>query len=91
LVGTALDTVAEMDLGASYASYRADGHCQPAYEPSIWWCPCSYAYARGNRSSRARVEDAAYRVVGANLVPITRRPRSFVCGTRRRSPSSPRA
>jgi transposase len=35
LVWTVLDAVAEMDLGAFYASYRADGHGRPAYEPSM--------------------------------------------------------
>jgi transposase len=73
LVWTVLDAVAEMDLGAFYASYRADGHGRPAYEPSMMVALLLYAYARGNRSSRgverACVEDVAYRVVAANLVP----------------------
>jgi transposase len=68
-----LDAVAEMDLGPSYAAYRADGHGRPAYEPSMMVALLLYAYARGNRSSRgierACVEDVAYRVVAANLVP----------------------
>jgi transposase len=73
LVWTVLDAVAEMDLGAFYAAYRADGHGRPAYEPSMMVALLLYAYARGNRSSRgierACVEDVAYRVVAANLVP----------------------
>jgi transposase len=73
LVWTVLDAVAEMDLGAFYAGYRADGHGRPAYEPSMMVALLLYAYARGNRSSRAieraLVEDVAYRVVAANLVP----------------------
>jgi transposase len=73
LVWTLLDAVAEMDLGAFYAAYRADGHGRPAYEPSMMVALLLYAYARGNRSSRgierACVEDVAYRVVAANLVP----------------------
>jgi transposase len=73
LVWTVLEAVAEMDLGAFYASYRADGHGRPAYEPSMMVALLLYAYARGNRSSRAIeracVEDVAYRVVAANLVP----------------------
>jgi transposase len=73
LVWTVLDAVAEMDLGAFYATYRADGHGRPAYEPSMMVALLLYAYARGNRSSRgverACVEDVAYRVVAANLVP----------------------
>jgi transposase len=73
LVWTVLDAVAEMDLGAFYAAYRADGHGRPAYEPSMVVALLLYAYARGNRSSRAIeracVEDVAYRVLAANLVP----------------------
>ena len=73
LVWTVLDAVAEMDLGAFYADYRADGHGRPAYEPSMMVGLLLYAYARGNRSSRAVeracVEDVAYRVVAGNLVP----------------------
>lgn len=73
LVWTVLDAVAEMDLGAFYAGYRLDGHGRPAYEPSMMVALLLYAYARGNRSSRAieraLVEDVAYRVVAGNLVP----------------------
>jgi transposase len=73
LVWTVLDAVAEMDLGAFYCTYRADGHGRPAYEPSMMVALLLYAYARGNRSSRAieraLVEDVAYRVVAGNLVP----------------------
>ena len=54
-------------------AYRADGHGRPAYEPSMMVALLLYAYARGNRSSRAIeracVEDVAYRVVAGNLVP----------------------
>jgi transposase len=73
LVWTVLDAVAEMDLGAFYRAYRADGHGRPAYEPSMMVALLLYAYARENRSSRgverACIEDVAYRVVAANLVP----------------------
>jgi transposase len=73
LVWTVLDAVAEMDLGAFYRAYRADGHGRPAYEPSMMVALLLYAYARGNRSSRAIeracVEDVAFRVVAGNLVP----------------------
>jgi hypothetical protein len=30
-----IDAVAEMDLSAFYAAYRADGHGRAAYEPSL--------------------------------------------------------
>jgi transposase len=73
LVWTVLDAVGEMDLGAFYGDYRADGHGRPAYEPSMMVALFLYAYARGNRSSRgierACVEDVAHRVVAGNLVP----------------------
>jgi transposase len=73
LVWTVLDAVGEMDLGGFYGDYRADGHGRPAYEPSMMVALLLYAYARGNRSSRAIeracVEDVAYRVVAGNLVP----------------------
>ena len=73
LVWTVLDAVAELDLSAIYADYRADGRGRPAYEPSMMVALLLYAYARGNRSSRgierACVEDVAYRVVTGNLAP----------------------
>jgi transposase len=73
LVWTVLDAVGEMDLGAFYCAYRADGHGRPGYEPSMMVALLLYSYARGNRSSRAIeracVEDVAYRVVAGNLVP----------------------
>src|SRR5215218_3147173 len=73
LVWTVLDTVGELDLSAFYAVFRVDGHGRPAYEPSMMVALLLYAYARGNRSSRAIeracFEDVAYRVVAGNLVP----------------------
>src|SRR3954451_15847719 len=73
LVWTVLGSVNEVDLSAFYADYRADGHGRPAYEPSMMVALLLYAYARGNRSSRAIeracVEDVAFRVVTGNLAP----------------------
>jgi transposase len=73
LVWTVLGAVEEMDLGAFYGAYRADGHGRPAYEPSMMVALLLYAYARGNRSSRGIErecrEDVAYRVIAANRVP----------------------
>jgi transposase len=73
LAWTILDSVAELDMSAFYADYRADGHGRPAYEPSMMVALLLYAYANGNRSSRAIergcTEDIAYRVVTANAVP----------------------
>jgi hypothetical protein len=35
-----IEAVAEMDLAAFYAAYRADGHGRAAYEPSLMWRWC---------------------------------------------------
>lgn len=68
-----LDAVAEMDLSAFYGRYREDGWGRPAYEPAMMVALLLYSYARGERSSRGIerrcVEDVAYRVIAANLVP----------------------
>jgi transposase len=68
-----IDAVAQMDLGALYASYRADGHGRAAYEPSMMVTLVLYAYATKQRSSRAIEcqcrQDVAYRVITGNLVP----------------------
>jgi transposase len=73
LVWTILGAVEEMDLSDFYADYRADGHGRPAYDPKVMVALLLYAYAKGNRSSRAIErecqEDVAYRVICANLVP----------------------
>ena len=50
---TILGSVEEMDLSAFYAYYRAGGHGRPAYDPAMMVALLLYAYARGNRSSRA--------------------------------------
>ena len=65
--------VEEMDVGAFYADYRADGHGRPAHDPVMMVALLVYAYARGPRSSRvierACVEDIAFRVIAANRRP----------------------
>src|ERR671930_436902 len=48
-----IDAVAEMDLSAFYAAYRADGHGRAAYEPSLMVALVLYAFATRQRSSRA--------------------------------------
>jgi hypothetical protein len=62
-----------LNLSAIYADYRDDGRGRPAYEPSMMVALLLYAYACGNRSSRAIeracVEDIAFRVVAGNLAP----------------------
>jgi transposase len=73
LVWTILGSVEEMELGAFYADYRADGHGRPAYDPKMMVALLLYAYAKGNRSSRgierACSEDVAYRVICTNHIP----------------------
>ena len=59
-----LATVERLDLGAFYASYRADGHGRAARDPAMMVALLLYAYARVLRSSRgierACVEDVAF-------------------------------
>jgi transposase len=68
-----VDAVEQMDLAAFYASYRADGHGRAAHDPQMMVTLLLYAYARGERSSRAIEralhEDIAYRVIAANSTP----------------------
>src|SRR5579884_3815644 len=42
-----IDAVAQMDLSAFYAAYRADGHGRAAYEPSLMVTLVLYAFATG--------------------------------------------
>jgi transposase len=68
-----IDAVAELDLAAFYASYRADGHGRAAHEPAMMVALLLYSYALGERSSRRVerrcVEDVATRVICANQTP----------------------
>src|SRR5207248_7675678 len=68
-----IDAVAQLDLSAFYAAYRADGHGRAAYEPSVMVTLVLYAFATRVRSSRAIerhcCQDVAYRVITGNLVP----------------------
>src|SRR3954452_21757111 len=68
-----LASVEELDLAAFYASYRVDGWGRAAFEPGMMVSLLLYAYARGERSSRAIerrcVEDVAYRVIAAHQAP----------------------
>ena len=68
-----LASVEEMDLGASYGSYRQDGWGRAAFEPSMMVALLMYAYAQGERSSRGIerrcVEDVAYRVIACQQTP----------------------
>jgi transposase len=68
-----LDAVAALDLEDFYASYRLDGHGAAAHDPQMMVALLVYAYAIGERSSRAierRLrEDVAFRVIAANQIP----------------------
>lgn len=65
-----LDAVAELDLEAFYAGYRADGWGRAAFDPAMMVALLLYAYVIGERSSRAIErrcrEDVAFRVITAN-------------------------
>ncbi|WP_410960784.1 transposase, partial [Salmonella sp. SAL4360] len=68
-----LDAVEQFDLGAIEAGYRADGWGRPAHDPAMMVALLVYAYAIGERSSRAIerrcFEDVAVRVITANQRP----------------------
>src|SRR3954469_2583026 len=68
-----IDAVAQLDLSAFYAGYRADGHGRAAHDPAMMVALLLYGYAIGERSSRRLerrcVEDVATRVICANQAP----------------------
>ena len=68
-----LEAVEEFDLTAFYRAYRADGQGRAAHEPAMMTALFLYAYAVGERSTRAIerrcAEDVAFRVITANRVP----------------------
>ena len=78
-----IDAVKDMDLGAFYAAYRADGHGAVAYEPSVMVRVILFAFATGVRSSRAIErhcrEHVAFRVITGNLVPDHVTVARFIC------------
>src|SRR3954467_15365087 len=68
-----LEAVAELDLSALYRAYRGDGQGRPAHDPAMMTALVLYAYAVGERSTRAIerrcVEDVAFRAITAQRVP----------------------
>jgi transposase len=68
-----IDAVDAIDLSGFYADYRDDGWGRAAHEPAMMVALVLYAYAVGERSSRAIErrcrEDVAFRVMCANRVP----------------------
>ena len=73
VVWSILGAVDQMDLGAFYGAYRANGQGRAAYEPSMMVALLLHANARGNRSSRgierACREDVVYKLITAMRVP----------------------
>src|ERR671918_138528 len=47
-----IDAVAQLDLTAFHAAYRADGHGRAAHDPAMMVALLLYGYALGERSSR---------------------------------------
>src|SRR4051794_7305106 len=68
-----ISSVEALDLSAFDAAYRSDGHGRAPHDPRMMVALVLYAYATGERSSRAVErrcrEDVAYRVIAANRVP----------------------
>lgn len=68
-----LDVVDELDLASFLSGYRRDGRGRAAFDPAMMVALLLYAYAIGERSSRAIErrcrEDVAFRVITANLAP----------------------
>ena len=86
-----IDAVAQLDLAAFHAAYRADGHGRPAHDPTMMVALLLYCYALGERSSRRIerrcVEDVATRVICANQAPDHTTIASSVSATRARGRS----
>jgi transposase len=78
-----IDAVKEMELGAFYSAYRADGHGRAAYDPSMVVTLVLFAFATGVESSRAIErhcrEHVAYRVITGSLVPDHVTIARFIC------------
>src|SRR6266702_3042791 len=68
-----IDAVAEIDLCPFGAGYRRGGWGRPAFDPEMMVALLLYAYAVGERSSRAIErrcrEDVAFRVAACGLQP----------------------
>ncbi len=73
LVWLVVAAIARCDTRPFAAAYRDDGQGRPAYDPAVLATLLVYAYAVGERSSRAIErrcrEDVAFRVAAAGLAP----------------------
>jgi transposase len=68
-----IDVVEQMDLGAYYRKYRADGRGQEAYDPSMMIALMVYAYSNGIQSSRA-IERLCERDIGFKVIAGDEKP-----------------
>jgi transposase len=70
-------------LTATCLRYRADDHGRAAYEPSLMVALMLYAFASGQRSSRAIErhcrQDVAYPLITGNLIPDHETIARFIC------------
>jgi transposase len=68
-----IDAVEQLDLVAFFDRYGPGSRGRPAYPPGVMVALMLYAYSQGVRSARAIerrcVEDVAFRVICANLLP----------------------
>ncbi len=73
LVWAVCEAVERLDFSRFEAAYRGDGQGRPAYDPRLIASVLLYAYAVGERSSRAIErrcrEDVAFRVAACGLQP----------------------
>ena len=73
LVWLVVEAIGRCDTRPFEAAYRDDGQGRPAYDPAVVATLLVYAYAVGERSSRAIErrcrEDVAFRVAAAGLMP----------------------
>jgi transposase len=73
VVWAVCDAVGRLDFSRFEAAYRDDGQGRPAYDPRLMGTLLLYAYAVGERSSRAIErrcrEDVAFRVAACGLRP----------------------
>ena len=73
LVWAVCEAVERLDFSRFEAEYREDGQGRPAYDPRLMATLLLYAYAVGERSSRAIErrcrEDVAFRVAACGLLP----------------------
>ncbi len=68
-----IDVVEQMDLGAYYRKYRADGRGREAYDPAMMLSLLVYAYSNGMQSSR-KIERLCERDIGFKVIAGDEKP-----------------